>query len=254
MDLPSPQFSNSHDADDQGIVLAEANRALDAIEVQPGQRCDRGGAIAALADRERLELQRVLQESALDHVLFDNPATAVSSQFGAVIDVAALRRSSEELDRGHQRSSAVNANPETAVQTVRELTDLLSPERAFLSVHNTADVRLQQAMPSAREDERRRLAHKVHDGPPHAMANATFAIEIAEQIAKRAPDHVAKELNRVRTLLNEGVAEIRRFMFDLLPTMVQDRGLGPTLRRYGDDDNRFIGKRVELNLEEPHPV
>jgi two-component system sensor histidine kinase DegS len=142
----------------------------------------------------------------------------------------------------------------TAVQIVRAFREQFSGDRAFQPIQDTADIRLQQAMNAAREDERRRLAREIHDGPAQVMANAIFAIEIAEQVARRAPEQVADELGRVRALLKDGVAEIRRFMFDLRPAMLQDQGLGPTLRRYVDDYNRFFAKQVLLQMTEPLPL
>jgi two-component system sensor histidine kinase DegS len=130
----------------------------------------------------------------------------------------------------------------------------LTPARAFRQIQETDDIRLQHAMNTAREDERRRLAREIHDGPAQVMANAIYAIQIAEQVARRAPDQVSEELLRTRELLKDGVAEIRRFMFDLRPTMLQDHGLSATLRRYVDDYNRFFGKKIEIQVDEPLPT
>jgi signal transduction histidine kinase len=43
-------------------------------------------------------------------------------------------------------------------------------------------------------------------------------------------------------------------MFDLRPTMLEDQGLAPTLRRFVDDYSRFFGMRVTLEIEEPLPA
>jgi two-component system sensor histidine kinase DegS len=42
-------------------------------------------------------------------------------------------------------------------------------------------------------------------------------------------------------------------MFDLRPTMLEDQGLGPTLRHFVNEYNRFFGMRVALALSEPLP-
>jgi two-component system sensor histidine kinase DegS len=123
----------------------------------------------------------------------------------------------------------------------------------FGKILETVDLRLQQAMNSAREDERRRLAREIHDGPAQVLSNAIFAVHTTEQIAKRAPQQVSDELSQLRELLKDGVAEIRRFMFDLRPTMLQDLGLGPTLARYVDDYSRFFAKRVTLTTDDGLP-
>jgi two-component system sensor histidine kinase DegS len=113
---------------------------------------------------------------------------------------------------------------------------------------------MQQAMNSAREEERRRLAREIHDGPAQVLANAIFVVGIAEQVVKREPDKVTEQLSDLKGLLKDGVAEIRRFMFDLRPSMLEDQGLAPTLRYYVSEFNRMFAKRVEIRMSEPLPA
>jgi two-component system sensor histidine kinase DegS len=79
-------------------------------------------------------------------------------------------------------------------------------------------------------------------------------VQIAEQIAKREPENVAEELGRVRQLLREGVAEIRRFMFNLRPTMLEEQGLAPTLKQYVENYRSFFARNVTLSMAEPLPL
>jgi two-component system sensor histidine kinase DegS len=234
-------------------ILTEARRELASAEARLGQLLDRAAALTAVAEQERTQLQRFLEEFALEQTVYDQQPRTGSGGTGPLIDVAALRRGAQELSDELNHASALRGNLATALQVMRACKEQFARDRAFQPVQDTADVRLQQAMNAAREDERRRLAREVHDGPAQVLANAIFAIEIAEQVARRAPDQVAEELSRVRALLKDGVAEVRRFMFDLRPSMLQDQGLAPTLRRYVEDFNRFFGKRVSLDLSEPLP-
>jgi two-component system, NarL family, sensor histidine kinase DegS len=238
--------------DSLAAILREAKRELANAETRLCDLLDRAATITARAEQERTQLQRFLEEFALEQTVYHNEPRLGGT--GPLIDIDALRRGAQELADELSNAGALRGNVATAVQLVRAFREQFSGDRAFQPIQETADIRLQQAMNAAREDERRRLAREVHDGPAQVMANAIFAIEIAEQVARRAPEQVADELTRVRALLKDGVAEIRRFMFDLRPAMLQDQGLGPTLKRYVDDYNRFFAKRVSLEMADPLPL
>lgn len=232
-------------------LLAEARRELSSTEAHLSQLLDRADEIVSLAVQEQAELRRFLEEFALEPSVYDQQPGRIDRGTGPLFDIEAMRVGAQELAQEVARSMALRGNLAAVLQMIQLGDDQLTQERAFRSVQDTADIRLQQAMSSAREDERRRLAREIHDGPAQVLTNAIYAVQISEQIAKRAPDQVAEELSRVRDLLKDGVAEIRRFMFDLRPTMLQDHGLTPTLRRYVEDYNRFFAKCVALSVAEP---
>lgn len=248
-----PGASESAASDSLSAILREAKGELASVEARLSDLLDRAAALTARAEQERAQLQRFLEEFGLEQAVYDRDARPEVGGTGPLIDVVALRRGAQELADELNHASALRGNLATAVQVARTCREQFSGDRAFQPVQDTADVRLQQAMNSAREDERRRLAREVHDGPAQVLANAIFAIDIAEQVARRAPGQVGDELQRVRALLKDGVAEVRRFMFDLRPAMLQDQGLAPTLKRYVDDYNRFFAKRVSLEIAEPLP-
>ena len=77
----------------------------------------------------------------------------------------------------------------------------------------------------AQEEERMRLAREVHDGPAQVLANAILDLEYCELVAGRAPQELGPELQRLRTMMREGLVEVRRFMFDLRPTTLATMGL-----------------------------
>ena len=239
-------------SDSIAAVRAEAERELASAETRLLQLLDRATALTSLAEQERGQLQRFLEEFALEQAIYDEPPRPGGGGTGPLIDVQALRQGAQDLTEELNRSSALRGNLATAVQVVCSCKEQIARE-PFQAVKDTGDVKLHQAMNAAREDERRRLAREVHDGPAQVLANAIFAIDIAEQVARRTPEQVAEELARVRDLLRNGVAEVRRFMFDLRPTMLEDRGLAPTLRHFVEEYNRFFGLRVALEVVEPLP-
>ncbi len=88
----------------------------------------------------------------------------------------------------------------------------------------------------AQENERHRLAREIHDGPAQALANAIIALEFVERAIRAGGEGSAaraqEEVERIKSTLREGLTEIRRFIFDLRPTMLQDRGLVATVEHY----------------------
>lgn len=234
-------------------ILNEARRELSSTEGRLAQLLERATEIATQAMQEQAELQRFLEEFALEPAVYRRPTGLSEHGTGPLFDIEAMRAGAQELAQEVNRSVALRSNLASVLQLIQVCQDQLSQEHAFRSMQETTDIRIQQAMNSAREDERRRLAREIHDGPAQVLTNAIYAIQIAEQVARRAPEQVAEELQRVRELLKDGVVEIRRFMFDLRPTMLQDQGLAPTLRRYVEDYNRFFAKRITLSMEEPLP-
>ncbi len=100
----------------------------------------------------------------------------------------------------------------------------------------------------AQEEERSRLAREVHDGPAQVLANAILGLELCEQIARRSPDQLIEEIGRLKAMVREGLVEVRRFIFDLRPSTLAERGLPATLQRYVADYRAFFRIEVELQL------
>jgi two-component system, NarL family, sensor histidine kinase DegS len=240
-------------SDDLQEIAEAARRELASAEARIGALHERSREVAAAAAKDFSELQRFLEEFGLEAEV-QYASQKVGPGTGPLFDLKAVQAGATELRTDLGRSAAFESNLGLVLHTLQSLSQQLAPEQAFRAVQDSSDLRLQQAMTAAREDERRRLAREIHDGPAQVLSNAIFAVQTAEQIAKRAPDQISEELSQLRELLKDGVAEIRRFMFDLRPTMLQDLGLVPTLVRYVDDFSRFCAKRVTLVCEPALPA
>jgi two-component system sensor histidine kinase DegS len=87
----------------------------------------------------------------------------------------------------------------------------------------------------AQEEERRRVARDIHDGPAQMMANAVLQVEIVDKLLDRDPPAAASEMKDLRRIINDSLKDLRRIIFDLRPMILDDLGLAPALRRYTDD-------------------
>lgn len=92
--------------------------------------------------------------------------------------------------------------------------------------------RLLQAVVDTQEEERRRIARQVHDGPAQAMANVVLQAEISERLYDSDPARSRVELAALRQMVNRTLQQLRGFIFELRPMILDDLGLVPTLRRY----------------------
>ena len=92
--------------------------------------------------------------------------------------------------------------------------------------------RLLQAVVDTQEEERKRIARQVHDGPAQAMANVVLQSEISERLFAIDPNRSRIELAALRQMVNKTLQELRGFIFELRPMILDDLGLVPTMRRY----------------------
>ncbi|SDS98297.1 two-component system, NarL family, sensor histidine kinase DegS [Paenibacillaceae bacterium GAS479] len=88
----------------------------------------------------------------------------------------------------------------------------------------------------AQEEERKRIAREIHDGPAQSLANLVLRTEIAERmLVKQEFQMVQHELIDLKAQVRSGLEEIRKIIFNLRPMALDDLGLVPTLRKYVQD-------------------
>lgn len=83
----------------------------------------------------------------------------------------------------------------------------------------------------AQEEERRRVAREIHDGPAQAMANIVFRAEVCERLVDVDIERAKNELKELRDQVRVALRETRDIIFDLRPMTIDDLGLVPTVRR-----------------------
>ncbi len=233
-------------------IAAEARRELASTELRLARLYERVQLLAASALQEQAELQRFIEEFALQPALSGEIAEQRPGT-GPLFNLERVRASSEELNTGVARTGALQSNLAAVVQLLQDAVIHLTGDKAFRAVQPLPDARFQQAVNAAREEERRRLAREMHDGPAQVLANAVQMTYTVEEITKRAPGQAPSELKRLREFLLDGTREIRRFMFDLRPAMLDELGLAPTLKRFAEDYASQYGWDISIEIEEPLP-
>jgi len=98
----------------------------------------------------------------------------------------------------------------------------------------------------AQEEERRRVAREIHDGPAQSMANIVMRAEFCQKLLDMHPEKVRDELIALQNLVRLSLMDIRKIIFDLRPMVLDDLGLAPALKRYLADYKEQYGFQVEF--------
>ncbi len=112
----------------------------------------------------------------------------------------------------------------------------------------------------SQEAERRKIARDLHDGPAQNLAGLLIRLDLIKQLNNDSNFDLIAELNKVKSIGQECLTDVRRLMFDLKPTLLHEEGLISTLRdyfaTYEDKYNFAIDlvvlsyiKKLDLSLE-----
>lgn len=82
------------------------------------------------------------------------------------------------------------------------------------------------------EEERRRIAMDIHDGPAQSLTNAIIKTEVCERLIDIDTDSVKPGIQELKVILRNSIKDIRRIIYNLRPMALDDVGLIPTIKRY----------------------
>ncbi|KJR98321.1 MAG: histidine kinase [Peptococcaceae bacterium BRH_c4a] len=98
----------------------------------------------------------------------------------------------------------------------------------------------------AQEEERRRVARDIHDGPAQLMANIVMRAEFCLKLMDVDHNKVREELHDLQNLVRQSLQDVRKIIFDLRPMVLDDLGLVPAVRRYAEDFQAQYDLPVEI--------
>jgi two-component system sensor histidine kinase DegS len=87
------------------------------------------------------------------------------------------------------------------------------------------DTNLRMRIVEAQEAERLRLAQEIHDGPAQALSNAIFQVEYIERVVETDLRLARTELHGLREQLRRELGDIRSFISQLRPPVLDELGL-----------------------------
>ncbi|MBX5436955.1 MAG: hypothetical protein IRZ33_07035 [Alicyclobacillaceae bacterium] len=139
---------------------------------------------------------------------------------------ASLRHAEEQLLQLARAEDQVRA----------EVATVVSGLEATLHTESLLGVRLLEAQ----EEERRRLAQRLHDGPMQSLASTALWVQADGGLERYRED--------IRHRLADILRELRNLVFELRPPMLDDLGLVPALRRYLEDWSCAHRRSAKLRL------
>lgn len=101
---------------------------------------------------------------------------------------------------------------------------------------------------TAQEEERRRVARDIHDGPAQALANVIFRAEVCERLMDSDLAQAKTELADLRQQVRDVLKDTRKLIFGLRPMTLDDLGLTPTIKRLLDGIRERSGIRSIVHV------
>lgn len=98
----------------------------------------------------------------------------------------------------------------------------------------------------AQEEERKRVAREIHDGPAQSMANIVMRAEFCLKLLDMSPEKVRDELISLQNIVRISLMDVRKIIFDLRPMVLDDLGLVPAIKRYLSNYKDQYGLQVEF--------
>ena len=101
----------------------------------------------------------------------------------------------------------------------------------------------------AQENEREALSKRMHDGPAQALSNFIVQTEIANRFLDTDAARAKEEMANLKNAAMSTFKEVRSFIFDLRPMMLDDLGPLPTVQRFIDGKKEQSGCDISLNVK-----
>ncbi|MEQ8176485.1 MAG: sensor histidine kinase [Syntrophomonadaceae bacterium] len=100
----------------------------------------------------------------------------------------------------------------------------------------------------SQEAERRKIARDLHDGPAQSMASMLIRLDLIERLVGEDSGAFFEELNKAKDMGRESLAEIRRIMFDLKPTLMHEDGFVSTLKDYFNNYEAKYNFEIDFSI------
>ncbi|MDW8060910.1 MAG: ATP-binding protein [Thermomicrobium sp.] len=226
-------------------LVGEAEEAVTTLERQLSAIRAKVDALAGELERQRVRVQLHIEERLVD------AAGAVAAE-----ELADLRAVEDRLASELLQAQAFSQQLAGFLQLLAVSRQQLSRSKTLPDLDAAKDLLVRQAMVRAQEEERRRLAREIHDGPAQVLANAILTVQYLARLIERgnlSADLLRQELTRIEEALREGLSETRQFMFALQPTTLQQHGLLRTITLYLDTLRRHFPAELTVELPESLP-
>ena len=203
--------------------------------------------------------QRLLQASGLELSLF---FAAAGIMLSLAINYAILRSAFrpmtllqatvERIDRGDTIVRAPvqeigDPQLQRFAHSLNTMLERLASHTRTIEANRDQFSRLSGQVLGAQEEERKRIARGLHDDTSGALARVLLDLEMAEAVIPNGLAEAHEKIQATRALTQETLENIRKIIFDLRPTLLDDLGLGPAVRWYAKENLERAGIEVKVD-------
>ncbi|HET6446540.1 MAG TPA: ATP-binding protein [candidate division Zixibacteria bacterium] len=137
-----------------------------------------------------------------------------------------MRGQLEKLESDYHNLERLVSLQKSLLDATEGMEDL--PKYRQRSPDQSGFIRVIQSEEAARQS----LVRRMHDGPASSLSNFILQAEICQRFFDTDPGRARVELIALKKSATETFREVKDFIFDLRPMMLDDLGVIPTLRRY----------------------
>lgn len=126
----------------------------------------------------------------------------------------------------------------------RQYREKLSTQQKLLAQEHHLRSLLEQ-LDMIQEEDRRRIAHEMHDGLAQTLASLRLRSRVWHTFLEKSPEKLHAEFENLEHILGESIQEVRRSIFALRPIALDELGLFPALRTLA----RETGERYDIDIQ-----
>jgi two-component system, NarL family, sensor kinase len=143
--------------------------------------------------------------------------------------------------------TAAGALATSLLVSERQLDERMDEEVEHLS---TEHARLSDQLITAEQEERRRLALFLHDGPVQSMSGIALMLDaVRAAIEADRKEEATRVLGSALEMQRDTIRSLRDLSFELEPVVLRDQGFGPAVRALADQLGMENHIQIELQVE-----
>jgi signal transduction histidine kinase len=119
---------------------------------------------------------------------------------------------------------------------------------AEAKVREAARARLSDQLVTAEQEERRRLALFLHDGPVQSLAGISLMLDaVIDSLQGNRLDEARSVLRSALDRHRETIRSLRDLSFNIEPVVLRDQGFGPAVRAFAEQVG--LSNRIQVDLD-----
>jgi signal transduction histidine kinase len=132
----------------------------------------------------------------------------------------------------------------------RQLVIAIENARLYEQVQEKEELRgkLLERVVAAQEEERKRLARDLHDQTGQRLTAMAMGLSSVGELLDKNPALARERLKELETMSAGAIDDLRQFVSDLRPSLLDDLGLVAALRQTAKQTEERSGVAVEYNL------